>query len=57
MMAATPEQVREIRSIAQSAVHKARIEATQTPRDHWRGVALRLGRIVLALTSPEEHKQ
>jgi len=56
-MAATPEQVREIRSIAQSAVHKARIEATQTPRDHWRGVALRLGRIVLALTSPEEHKQ
>jgi len=49
--------VREIRSIAQSAVHKARIEAAHKPRDHWRGVALRLGRIVLALTDPEERKQ
>ena len=56
-MTATPEQVREIRNIAQSAVHKARFEASTKPRDHWRGVALRLGKIVLALTSPEERKQ
>jgi len=56
-MTATPDQVREIRSIAQSAVHRARVEASTKPRDHWRGVALRLGKIVLALTSPEERKQ
>ena len=49
----TPSQLREIRQVAQhTAMEAEAAKRADGARDHWRGRANRLARIVLALTHP-----